>query len=192
MYVLFLCAVCSSVPNSSWSWVLRSHLLNSWQTGFIQRITNETTRHTRSYCSRTVVTKHLVLASRFWRYHSRLISLCTVPKRTNGLLSASRYGVIGRSSELLESCFFTSASLSSISARRRSLGTVLLRGSMINLSSIDSEKLEILHPFFHMEKFIYTMNKALLPNIKTASPMHPFEEPKEKPSAERMLWKLSE
>ncbi len=72
-----------------------------------------------------------------------------------------------------------------IGSFRRSLGTVLPRGSMINLSFIGREMLEIFCPFFYKERVIYTMNKARLPHIKTASPIHLFGEPKDKPSAER-------
>ncbi len=68
-----------------------------------------------------------------------------------------------------------------IGALRCSLGTVHPRGSMF----IGREMQEMLCPFFHKEKVIYKINMARLPHIKTASPMHSFGEPKDKPSAER-------
>ena len=56
---------------------------------------------------------------------------------------------------------------------------------MITLSFNGGETLEILCPFFHKKMVIYTMNKARLPHIKTASPMHPSGKSKYQPSAKR-------
>ncbi len=72
-----------------------------------------------------------------------------------------------------------------IGGLRGSLGTVLPRGSMINLSFVGGNTWRYCARFSTRKKFICTMNKARLPHIKTASPMHDFGEPRDKPSTER-------